>query len=179
MRYGAAVRWDRLFDDLEAQASELELEERDALADELRDGDWGETSWRDLLGGSVVLEVRGIGRVDGEVELVNDALIHLRGEGVDHVVNTQAVTIVHATERRAAAPTAVESALGWGHVLRALRDAGEDVRVRLLDGTIRVGLVDVVGRDFVRLRAGSDQAAAAGPVQVVPFAQIAVVSGQR
>ena len=49
------MRWERLLEDLEARAGDLELEERDALVDELRDGDWGRTSWRQLLGGRVVV----------------------------------------------------------------------------------------------------------------------------
>jgi hypothetical protein len=166
------MRWDRLFEDLEAQAADLELDERDALADELRDGDWAQTSWRQLLGGHVVLAVRGADRVEGVVTLVNDRLVHLRGEGIDHVVSAAAVMAVHSSERRADAPTAVGDALGWGHVFRALREADEEIRLRLVDGTIRDGSVWVVGRDFVRLRAGS------GRDQVLLFDGIAVVSGR-
>jgi hypothetical protein len=34
------MRWERLFHELEAQAGDLEMQERDALVDELRDGEW-------------------------------------------------------------------------------------------------------------------------------------------
>lgn len=166
------MRWDRLFEDLEAQAADLELDERDALVDELRDGDWAETSWRHLLGGRVVLAVRGADRIEGDVTLVNDRLVHLRGDSMDHVVNAAAVMVVHSSERRADSSTAVGDALGWGHVFRALRAAGEEIRVRLVDGTVREGAVVVAGRDFVRLRARS------GHDQVLPFDGIAVVSGR-
>src|SRR5690348_4062247 len=123
------MRWERLFEDLEAQAADLELDERDALADELRDGDWAQTSWRQLLGGRVVLSVRGADRVEGEVVLVNERLVHLRSDSMDHLVNADAVTGIHVAERRADATTAVGEALGWGQVFRALRDAGEEIRV--------------------------------------------------
>lgn len=166
------MRWERLFVDLEGQATDLQLDERDALVDELRDGDWAQTSWRQLLGGHVVLAVRGAERVEGSVTLVNDRLVHLRGDAMDHVVSTTAVLAVQSSERRADAPTAVGDALGWGHVFRALREAGEEIRVRLVDGSVRDGSVTVAGRDFVRLRAGS------GRDQVVPFEAIAVVSGR-
>lgn len=166
------MRWDRLFAELEAQGDALEREERDALVEELRDGEWAQTSWRDLLGGWVAVEARGAGRVEGRVVLVNELLVQLTGPGTDHVVATAAVMTVHSAERRADAPTAVRSALGWGHVLRALRDSGDEVRLRLVDGEVRVGTVDVVGRDFVRLRAP------AGHEQVVPIAAISVVSGR-
>lgn len=166
------MRWDRLFEDLEGQAADIELEQRDVLAEELRDGDWADTPWRRLLGGHVVLAVRGVERIEGVVMLVNDHVIHLRGDGIEHVVSAPAVLTVHSTERRSEVPTAVRSALGWGHVLRALRDAGEDVRVHLVDGMSRDGSVGVVGQDFVRLRHGS------GRDQIVPFDAIAVVSGR-
>ncbi len=166
------MRWERLFEDLEAQAADLELDERDALVDELRDGDWAQTSWRHLLGGHVVLTVRGADRVEGDVALVNERLVHLRGDTMDHVVNAAAVMAIHSSERRADSSTAVGEALGWGQVFRALREAGEEVRVRLVDGTVREGGVVVAGRDFVRLRAGS------GRDQVLPFDAIAVVSGR-
>jgi hypothetical protein len=166
------MRWERLFEDLEAQAADLELDERDALVDELRDGDWAQTSWRDLLGGRVVLAVRGADRVEGEVTLVNSRLVHLRGDSMDHVVSVAAVMAVHDAERRADVTTAVGEAMGWGHVFRALREACEEIRVRLVDGTVQDGSVVVAGRDFVRLRAGS------GRDQVVPFDAIAVVSGR-
>jgi hypothetical protein len=116
--------------------------------------------------------VRGADRIEGDVTLVNDRLVHLRGDSMDHVVNAAAVMAVHSSERRADDSTAVGEALGWGHVFRALREAGEDVRVRLVDGTTRDGSVLVAGRDFVRLRAAS------GRDQVVPFDAIAVVSGR-
>src|SRR4051794_6972025 len=110
------MRWERLFEDLEAQAADLELDERDALADELRDGEWAQTSWRQLLGGHVVLMVRGADRVEGDVVLVNERLVHLRGDAMDHVVNAAAVMGVSSAERRADAPKAVADALGWGQV---------------------------------------------------------------
>ncbi|NRQ51526.1 hypothetical protein [Aeromicrobium stalagmiti] len=166
------MRWDRLFDDLEGQAADLELAERDALVGELRDGDWAETSWRDLLGGRVAIEVRGAGRLDGVVSLVNEAIIRLEGDAADHVVATRAVTAVHEAQRRADEPSLVGARLGWGQVLRALRDAGEEIRIRLVDGSSRDGVVDVVGRDFVRLRMAS------GRDQVVVWTAIAVVSGR-
>ncbi|MET0449669.1 MAG: hypothetical protein ABW004_14735 [Aeromicrobium sp.] len=166
------MRWDRLFEDLEAQAADIEREERDALVDELRDGDWAETSWRGLLGGTVVLEVRGVGRVEGEVVLVNEHVVHLSGPRADQVVAVPAVMAVHATQRRADEPGRVASSLGWGHVFRTLRDAGESVTIRLVDGSTRDGTIDVVGRDFVRVMTAS------GRAQDLVWTAIAVVSGR-
>jgi len=164
------VRWDRLFADLEGQAADLELEERDALVSELRDGEWAETSWRDLAGGHVVLEVDGLGRVEGEARLVNDTVVHLASERVEHVVAASAVLEVVASERRAPAPTTVTSRLGWGHVLRAARDDGDRVRLARTDGVSVDGTVDVVGRDFVTVTSDS------GRTRRVPFAAIAALT---
>ncbi|MRJ76675.1 hypothetical protein GEV29_09015 [Aeromicrobium sp. SMF47] len=166
------MRWDRLFADLEGQAADLELEERDALVDDLSDGEWAETSWRDLLGGHVVIEVRGAGRVEGEAVLVNGSLIRVRGDTTDQVVAVAAVATILEAQRRADEGTLVSARLGWGQVFRALRDAGDTVMIRLLDGTSREGVVDVVGRDFVRLRSGS------GRDQVVLWSALALVSGR-
>lgn len=166
------MRWDRLFQELEAQASDIERAERDALVDDLRDGQWAETSWRDLLGGAVSLEVRGAGRVEGDVVMVNRHVVQVRGQHLDHVVAVDAVLVVHAAERLADDPGTVGAALGWGHVLRALRDTAEPVTIRLVDGSVRHGTIDVVGQDFVGVVADS------GRRQDVVWAAIAVVSGQ-
>lgn len=172
MGYRAVVRWDRLFDDLEAQADDLERQEREALVDELRDGEWAETQWRHLLGGRVAIELVGGSRVEGEVTLVNDRLVQVSGDRTDHVVAATAVAVVHAAERRAEPVGRVGAALGWGHVFRALRDAGEAVVVRFADGTSREGEIVAVGADFVRLVTPS------GRSQDVVWAAIVMVSGR-
>jgi PAS domain-containing protein len=161
-----------LFDDLEGQADELEREERDALVDELRDGTWAETGWRQLLGGRVALEVLGGARVEGEVTLANDQVVQISGERGDHVVSAGAVLVVHASGRRADDPGRVAASLGWGHVFRALRDAGEEVVVRLVDGSSREGTVVAVGGDFVRLATPS------GRGQDLVWTAIVMVSGR-
>jgi PAS domain-containing protein len=163
------MRWERLFAELEAQVNDVEMQERDALVDELADGDWASTSWRDLLGGRVVLDVHGHGWLDGEVVLVNQRFVQLRGERVDHLVNATAVLAIVSAERRAVEASRVSAGLGWGHVFRALRE--DPVRVRKIDGSTVDGSVDVVGGDFVRMRDES------GRHQVLPFDAIAVVSG--
>lgn len=164
------MRWDRLFADLEGQAADLELEERDVLISDLRDGEWAETSWRDLVGGRVVLDVVGLGRLEGSTRLVNEHVLHLVSERAEHVVATAAVLEVVERERRADPATLVTSRLGWGHVLRAARGDGEQVRITRRDGSTVDGTVDVVGRDFVRLTTNS------GRDRTVPFAAIAVLT---
>lgn len=163
------MRWDRLFEDLEAASSDLARDEADALADDLRDEEWADTSWRDLLGGRVRLEVRGAGQVTGEVASVNETLVRLRAGGVDQLVGVGAVVRVLEHERRADAPSRLDAALGWATALRRLRDDGEPVRVVTDDGASLDGRVDVVGKDFVRIAVGS------GRGRVVVLARVAVV----
>ena len=163
------MRWDRLFADLEGQAADLELVERDALVNELRDGEWAETSWLDLAGGHVVLDVAGLGRVEGEVRLVNEQVVHLASDRAVHVVAASAVLELVSGERRATAPTTVTSRLGWAHVFRAARHDGNRVFVTRPDGRVVDGAVDAVGRDFVRLATGER-------TRTVPFAAIAAVT---
>lgn len=166
------MRWDRLFDDLEAQAAQLELQERDALVGELSDGEWAETLWHELIGGHVVVDVLGVGRLEGVAGLVNQQIIQLSGGGVDRVIATSAVTVIRSAERRAAPPTVVAAALGWGHVLRRLRDAGEPIRLCLIDGTMHDGVIDVVGQDFVRVLVGHRRE------RVVTWRALAVISAR-
>ena len=163
------MRWDRLFADLEGQATDLGLEERDALVDELRDGTWAETPWRDLVGGHVVLEVSGLGRVEGEARLVNESVVHLVSQRAEHVVAGPAVLEIVSSERRAVPATPVTERLGWGHVLRAARDDGDSAHLTRRDGTAVEGRVDVVGRDFVTVSSGSR-------TRTVPFAAIAALT---
>ncbi len=167
------MRWERLFSELEAQAEDLEIQQRDALVDELRDGEWADTTWRSLLGGAVVLDVIGIGQVEGEAVLVNERIVQVHADRVDHVISSRAIAAIRSSERRADPPTAVSSALGWGHVFRALRDEGEPVRMSTFTGSTIDGEIDVVGADFVRVREES------GRDQTLPFAAVAVVSGRR
>lgn len=167
------MRWEQLFNELEAQTADIEVQERDALVEELRDGEWAHTSWRSLLGGAVVLDVLGMGRIHGTAVLVNNHVVQVRTEQAHHVISTAAVVAVISHERRAEPLSVVTSALGWGHVFRALRAEGESVQVCTINGSTTDGTIDVIGADFVRVR---DEA---GRELVIPFGLIAVVSGRR
>ncbi len=148
------MRWDRLFADLEAESAEIARSEAEGLADDLRDEIWADTSWRDLIGGQVVLEVRGAGQVTGSVAAINERLIRLRAGAGGHLVACSAVSGLLATERRADPPSRIDAAMGWGQALRRLRDDAGPVRIVLGDGRTFDGSIEVVGRDFVRLTAG-------------------------
>ncbi len=151
------MRWDRLFSDLEAEADEIDRAEQEGLAADLRDEIWAATSWRDLVGGQVVLEVRGAGQVVGTVAAVNEHLVRVRAERVDHLVACPAVSSVLRSERRSDPPGRLDAGLGWARALRRLRDGGEPVRVTLMDERSVDGMIEAVGADFVRLAAGDQE----------------------
>lgn len=163
------MRWDRLFADLEGEASAIEKDETDLLASDLTDDVWAETSWRHLVGGRVTLDVRGVGHLTGRAASVNDALIRLETDVTDVLVATRAVAEVVAAERRADPVSRVDAALGWPAALRRLRDADESVRMVRVDGTSVIGRIDAIGRDFVRIDTG-------GRLRVVVLDAVAVVT---
>jgi hypothetical protein len=143
------MRWQRLFDDLEAQSRDLESEERDALAADLHDETWYQTSWRALLGGRVRLDVEAVGPVEGDVARVGrDFVVVERAGGADVLVALDAVVAVLAWERRSDA-TPGHPLIGWGPALRALRDEGEVVSIVRRDARMHAGPITVVGKDFL------------------------------
>lgn len=165
------MRWDRLFADLEAAADDEGLLERDALVDELRDEEWSRTPWRELLGGQVEVEVLGAGRLTGAVDLVNERLLRIDAGNLEHVVDLQAVLGARA-DTRAPALTSVDARLGWPHVLRRLRDDGDEVRVVRTDGTAWRGQV-------VRVLDGAVEVRSASRTTVLPVRALAVVTIPR
>ncbi|HSI26857.1 MAG TPA: hypothetical protein VK948_05545 [Aeromicrobium sp.] len=168
------MRWDRLFDELEGQVEHEHARARDALVEELREGEWSQVSWTDLLseGSAVEVVVRDVGPVRGKVRFANRQVIHLTSESAEHIVATAAVAWA-CGGNRPAAPSAVLESLGWGHVLRS---AGEDVlRLSLAGGQSVEGRLDVVGANFVRIVAGPD-GPEKRPARLVPFAAIRMLT---
>jgi len=155
------MRWDRLFGELEGYAEHLHLAERDALVTELREGEWAEQSWVDLLvGGDLNAEiaVRDVGVLHGRVHLANDQVVHLETSSAMHVVTTAAVQWVRAEGRSVGLDRdSVVSRLGWGPVFREALDEGDTVRLTITGGTLIEGQVAAVGKDFVRVQLPSGQ----------------------
>ncbi|SKB04365.1 hypothetical protein [Aeromicrobium choanae] len=146
------MRWDRLFADLEGAAIDEHADERDALADDLREEQWGALGWTDLLGGpDVRLDVAGLGEIGGRVAGVGDVLL-VEDAGRRVIVMPEAVTAVSGRDGRAAA--APPTARTRRQVARAVRDAGVEVRVVRRDGRAVEGSIVAVGADFVQVAAG-------------------------
>lgn len=169
--YGAAMRWDRLFADLEASADDEALVEREAMVVELRDEEWSRTPWRELLGGQVEVEVRGAGRLVGVVGLVNETLLRIDAGHLEHVVALSAV-LGARTDARAPVLTSVDARLGWSHVLRRLRDDGDEVLLVRVDGSsVRARVEHVVD--------GAVVVSSAERTLLVPLQALAVVTVPR
>ncbi|GAA2078493.1 hypothetical protein IDH50_01325 [Aeromicrobium tamlense] len=160
------MRWDRLFADLEGAAIDEHADERDALAEDLRDEQWAALAWTDLLGGADVrLDVVGLGEIGGRVTGVGDVVL-VQDETSRIVVLPEAIAAVVGHDGRAAAAPTVSRTRR--QVARAVRDAGVEVRVVRRDGRTIEGPIVEVGADFV-------QVAAAGLRVSLPWAWIAAL----
>jgi len=135
-----------LFGEIEAAASDAVLDERDAMADDLRDEAWAERSWAESLAGEVVLGVLGVGDVRGRVSAVADDFVALVC-GEDEVLVARRAVLTASGDR--GAPGRIRH--GWAAMLRAARDDGELVRVTRLDGVTVQGRVTAVARDAMLL----------------------------
>lgn len=171
--YPSEVRWDRLFDDLEGQVEHEHARERDALVDELREGEWSQICWVDLMlaGSDVEVVVRDVGAVRGSLRFANRQVLQVESAGTEHVIATTAVVWASGERRPTASASALQS-LGWGHVLRSSSD--DVLRFRLCGGHSVDGRVDVVGADFVRVTTGADGQAHAN--RLLPFSAIRMVT---
>lgn len=164
------MRWERLFAELEGQATDDALSERDALIEDLRQGEWATTGWWQLCGGRAGVEVVGLGRIDGVIVSANQHVLQVRTAREDVLVNAAHVLGVLAPARRAQTPTAVDARLGLRHALRACQRDADRVRIHRVDASMRAGVVEQVGQDFVSLREDS------GTVTIVPLAMVAAFS---
>jgi hypothetical protein len=159
LREDRVVRWAALFDDLEAQAEQLEQDERAAeLAERVR-AEVGALRLLDRARGAasapIRVQVRGGGWLAGVLRRAAAEwwLVDQDG-GREVVVVVAAVLVVRGFGRRSAVPGSegvVESRLGLRHVLRGIARDRSAVHVDLVDGSGVDGTVDRVGADFIEL----------------------------
>jgi hypothetical protein len=156
---GDVVRWDALFDDLEAQAAAHDRAERAAEVAERTRMELGTVGWADraraAVGSAVRVRLPGDQVVAGALTRVGpDWLLLDDGGGRETVVRTAAVLTMRGFARYAAIPGAegaVASRLGLRHVLRAVARDRSAVRLHLLDGSTVDATLDRVGADFVEV----------------------------
>lgn len=149
------MRWERLFDDLEAQLAEEEVGE---LWAEVADRTRWETSQVELahrlrgtLGGPLVAWVLGTGPVRGHLGAVGaDWMLVAEESGAEAVLPLAALVRVSRVGTRAEGPgggNRVAERLRLGYMLRAISRDRSEVAVTLVDGSTVRGTIDRVGAD--------------------------------
>jgi hypothetical protein len=149
------MRWQRLFDDLEAQVEQADQAVLDAeVADRTR-REIARVRLADRLrasvGASIVLRISGFGPLAGVVEAVGpDWVLATDRAGAEVLVPLRVVLSVTGLGSRAAVPGsegAVAARLGLGYALRRIARDRSRVVVTLADGSTAHGVVDRVGAD--------------------------------
>lgn len=178
--YRDPVRWEALFDDLEAQFAAAAAGERAASVGELTRAERAtvrlDGRLEAALGARVVIRVRGGAQLSGELlDVAREWL--LVGEGMRrHLVPAHALAAVGGLGHAVAPESrSVLRSLGLGHALRAL--SRDRVAVQLSAVGVEIsGRIDAVGADHVNVTALGDDRRAIGGGWVVPLGAIDVVS---
>lgn len=181
------MRWQRLFDDLEAQAEAHDAAEFEAEVSERSRYEIGQVRLADRLRAAVGHPVdvccRGAGPVSGRLARVGADWLLLEEQPDRQVlVACAAVTSVGGLGALSAAPGSEGKVGARLDLRRALRGVARDrsaVQALLVDGSAVVGTVDRVGADFVELAEHPQReprrAGAVRGVRTVPLAAVAVV----
>ena len=181
------MRWDRLFDDLEAQAEAYEAAEFDAEVGERARYEIGQLRLVDRLRGALgqPVELRTVGgcllrgRLDG---VGADWLLLVEQPDRAALVPCDAVASVAGLGALSAPPGSegrVGARLDLRHALRGITRDRSQVQVLLTDGSTVVGTLDRVGVDFAELaeheRGEPRRPGAVHRVRTIPLRALAVV----
>jgi hypothetical protein len=174
--YRAHMRWEVLFDDLQAQLEAAERAEDDDLVAELTEAEMGGTTLADRLrarlGGDVRLRLRSGVDVTGKVlDAAPQWLLLGDSQERRHLVPTVAVQAAWPLGPVAPEAGTVEKRLRITHALRALAREGAKVRVTC-DAGDYTGWLTRVGADHVDVRPESPAPA----VVTVALAAVVLVS---
>jgi hypothetical protein len=153
------MRWDALFDDLEAQAALLDQAARAAEVEERTRGEVGTLAlWeraRAAIGTPLRLRLAGGAALAGRLVRAGPNWWLLDEDSVrEAVIATTRLISVRGLGRYSAAPgTAgvVESRIGLRQVLRGIARDRCAVRLHLVDGSTVDATIDRIGADFVEV----------------------------
>lgn len=179
------MRWEQLFDDLEAQlASGARVERAAEVADRTR----RDRATRDLRqrlvelsGCRVTIDVAGGGRAEGDVlEVGSDWVLLCAGTRTTLVpIAATGSVAVRSRQDVPVEVSALSRRLGLGHALRLLSRDRAPVRVVGVDGRTLTGTIDAVGADLLDLSEHPldvpRRRAHVSAVRMVPFAALAMV----
>jgi hypothetical protein len=181
------VRWDNLFDDLEAQLDQLAEAE---LAGEVAERSRIEVSkfglvdrLRPAIGQPVSVTVPGAPAVVGTLSGVGGSwLLVAESRGPEVLVPMAAATSVAGLGNVSAVPGSagrVAERLTLAHALRGIARDRSGVAVGLLDGIVLTGTIDRVGADFFEIAEHAiDEARRRGNVaglRTVPIQAVALI----
>ena len=167
-----------MFDDLEGQAAALWEADREAeLADRARSEYAAVTLASRLMasvGASVVLELPGVGRVEGRMARVGESWALIEGSNQDWIVPLRHAQVVHGASQRSVPEVAWSplARLGLPSALRRLAEAGTRCLLHLIDGARHEAYAERVGADFLECRTS------AGAQLLVPFNAIVAVQSR-
>jgi hypothetical protein len=155
------MRWDGLFNDLEAQAERLDQLERAAEIDERVRIELGKVHLvdrlRPALGTPLRLRCRANVSVTGVLRQIGAEWALLdQAAGQESLVVLDSVVAVSGVGRLSSAPSetpTLSSRLGLGHVLRGIARDRSAVQIALADGAPVEGTIDRVGADFAEVAA--------------------------
>lgn len=180
------MRWEELFDDLEAQLGAEERRERDSeVADRTRRERASITLVARLassVGGHLGLRLLTGARVRGELlDLGQDWLLLRLESGGEAVVPVPALVGVSGLQSRASAAVSARR-FGLGYALRGLSRDRAHVAVTDVSGQVLTGTIDVVGADVLDLaehaRGESRRPGNLTGRQSVPFSALVLVESR-
>ena len=162
---------DRLLDEIEGEAADLQRLERDAeIADRTR-SELSSVTWLDRVRGMtarrVVLALASGAQLAGQVRYVGPDWVLLDVRGSEVLVPSHAVVGVEGATRSAPAATELVP-VTWAAAWRSLSRDRAVVRVVRRDASTVRGLVGMVGADFVELDRQGDGDVST-PSLLVPF----------
>jgi hypothetical protein len=182
----AAVRWERLFADLEAQ---FDAAQEAGFASEVADRSRRELALITLAdrlrsAGAGVQMGLGAGEVvRGDVVGCGPDWVLLEDDGAETLVSLGAVGWIRGLPSSAeVSSSTVVARLGLGHALRGLARDRAETTVVLTTGDRLTGTVDRVGADFVDLAehplGEHRRASAVQSVRTIPFSALAALRRQ-
>lgn len=180
------MRWERFFEDLEAEADGAAGAERHAEVADRASREVGRQHLTDRLRVAnrqeVVIRVRGGGLVRGTVASTGSEwiLVDEEGTGGQVLVPLRHVLSIGGLGSKAAVPGSegrVGARLGFGYALRGLARDRARVLVTLADGGTLSGAVARVGADFLDVAEAGDagEAGRERALTAVPFGAVALV----
>lgn len=151
------MRWERLFDDLEAQVAAAEAEELTAEVAERVRIEHGRVPlvarWRAAAGLAVTVGCDGERFAGTVVRVAADAAVLAEATGGQTLLPLAAVDWVTGLSRAAVTgdPGPVAAGVGLRTLLRAAARDRLPVRARLRGGSVVTGTIDTVGADWIEL----------------------------